>query len=83
MFNLEKLSKIRWAESDNNIINFFNILDQNISDKEVSDFKLKVRWSVRFWELRSDEIKNTTNIDLIENFPDKIWNQLKIPKVIE
>ncbi len=83
MFNLERLSKIRWAESDNNIINFFNVLDQNISDKEVSDFKLKSKWSVGFWDLREDEIKEIINTDLIENFPDKIWNQLKIPNVIE
>ena len=83
MFDLEKLSKIRWATTDNNIINFFDTLDNNISDADVAVFKNKTKWSINIEDLREDEIIESDNKKIINNFPDKEWGYLKIPKVLE
>lgn len=84
MFNLERLSKIKWAESNKELMKFFDVLDDRISDQDVDKFfNKKSNNAVNLNNLRSDEIIKDTTSKIIEEFPESENNYLKIPKVIE
>lgn len=84
MFNLEKLSKIKWAETNKELMNFFDVLDSRISDQDVEDFFNNTPKNiVNFNDLRKDEVIKDTTSKIINEFPESKEDYLKIPKVIE
>lgn len=85
MFSLEKLSKIKWAQEQKNIMNFFDVLDKYISDDDVKLFSISNnnRQVINANQLRKDVVVKNTNQQIIESFPEREGNNLKIPKVIE
>lgn len=84
MFNLERLSKIKWAESNKELMKFFDVLDDRITDQDVENFfNKKSNNAVNFSNLRSDEIIKDTTSKIIEEFPESENDYLNIPKVIE
>lgn len=85
MFSLEKLSKIKWAEEQKDIMNFFDVLDKYITDNEVKSFSWlnRNKQVIKANQLRKDEVIEHTNRQIINSFPQQEDNYLKIPKVIE
>lgn len=85
MFSLEKLSKIKWAKEQTNIMNFFDVLDKYVSDEEVAKFAHanKPQHIIKVSQLRKDDVIESTNTQIINSFPQQEDNYLKIPKVIE
>lgn len=85
MFSLEKLSKIKWAQEQTNIMRFFDVLDKYISDEDVVKFSQtkNIQKTINVSQLRKDEVIESTNNQIINSFPQEENNYLKIPKVIE
>lgn len=85
MFSLEKLSKIKGAQEQTNIMSFFDVLDQYISDGDVAKFSQtkNAQKTISISQLRKDEVVENINNQIINSFPQEENNYLKIPKVIE
>lgn len=85
MFSLEKLSKIKGAKEQTNIMSFFDVLDKFISDEDVAKFSHanNNQQVVKISQLRKDEVIENVNNQIIESFPQREDDYLKIPKVID
>lgn len=85
MFSLEKLSKIKGAQEQNDIMSFFDVLDKYISDEDVKSFSVSNanKQIMKSNQLRKDEVVENTNQQIVDAFPQKEDGYLRIPKVIE
>jgi len=87
-FSLELLSKIEWAQESPQVLEFFNVLDNLISDDELE----KATMPNKNWQelapttiLRSDLVIDTTqktNQQIIKNFPAAHGNEIEVPQVL-
>ncbi len=83
MFSLEQLSKIRWAEEDSSILDFFAVLDEKISSSALDSQSKSSYLTVDISQLRDDEVHICEDVEqIIEGFPQVEGKHLKIPKVI-
>jgi len=85
MFSLEKLSKIKGAQEQKDIMSFFDVLDKYISDEDVKSFSASDmnKQVIKASQLRKDNVIENTNQQILDTFPEQEDGYLKIPKVIE
>lgn len=87
-FSLELLAKIKWAQESPQVLEFFKVLDDLIPDKELvesSEHKKDTQVIAPATLMRSDIVEKTkkeTSSQIIKNFPEVEWNEIKIPQVL-
>jgi aspartyl-tRNA(Asn)/glutamyl-tRNA(Gln) amidotransferase subunit C len=87
--HLAELAKIEFTEEelDKFLVDFNNILNyvEEIKELDLSKFEPMIGGPVQKLELRDDEVSNCpeeTKTGIINQFPERQENYLKLPKII-
>jgi len=86
-FSIEELSLIEWAESQNKILDFFDIIDKNITNEDVNKYTKQINSPILFENMeRKDQVETwkiwETKKKIKELFSNMEWEYLKIPRII-